>query len=231
MRAHKGFTMVEVLTTVAIVGIVAALAIPRMRAATRNSSVSSMTFELRLWLEGLRKRAIFRQEEVVAVIVDAQSAHDCAVAGGNLCGRWVLLRPAAGFTLNGLDPALQKYPNATVLADELLARGLGFYYPDQVSVGPPPYDTIAPFDGELLGNCTGRACVGIRFRRDGVVEPEWPNGAPGGAKTGMAFVLGSELTGRNSTDETPGREHPAADKRAVIVTFPTGIVRTHSVGR
>src|SRR5512133_639207 len=57
IRANRGFTLLEMVTTIAIVAILAALAVPLMRAARGNATVQSTGFELKVRLEGMRARA------------------------------------------------------------------------------------------------------------------------------------------------------------------------------
>jgi prepilin-type N-terminal cleavage/methylation domain-containing protein len=216
----RGFTLVEVAVAVAILLILGAAAFSTMRAAKRNASVSSAAFELQVWLDGLRTRAMRDQRDLVALVVDVGSPA-CATGHDPSCGRFVLLQPAAGFTVNGTNPGARAYLGATVLDDEQLPRGVRFHFTALPSVGPAPYDAIRPFEADVLGNCAGRRCVGMRFRGDGSVEPEWPTGVAGAPKTGMALVLGSDLTGNVG----------GTDQRSVIVTFPSGIVKTFSVAR
>jgi prepilin-type N-terminal cleavage/methylation domain-containing protein len=217
----RGFTLLEVAVVVVIVSVLAAAAFSTMRSASRNASVSSAAFELTVWLDGLRAVAMRDQRDLVAVVVDAAAGGACASGDDRSCGRFALLQPAPGFTLNGTNPGARAYPSATVIDDEQLARGLRFHFTALTSVGPPPYDGIRPFEADVLGTCAGRRCVAIRFRGDGSVGPEWPTGAPGPTKAGMALVLGSDLTGNTA----------GADQRSVLVTFPSGIVKTFSVSR
>jgi prepilin-type N-terminal cleavage/methylation domain-containing protein len=223
MRA-RGFTLVEMAVVVAIAAVLAAAAIPIMRAARRNASVQSAAFELRIRLEGLRARAMRDQGELVAVVVDVpdNDPEPCATGTGAACGRYYLLRPQPGFVLNAFDPDLPPIANAELLEVEELGKGLKFYRPDvERRPAPRPFEAISAFDPELVGVCGRRSCVGIRFRGDGEVSPEYPTGVAGAAKLGVSFVLGSDVDA-----ETPG-----SDQRGLVVTFPAGLVRAYSLSR
>jgi prepilin-type N-terminal cleavage/methylation domain-containing protein len=127
MRAHRGFTLLEVMTVVAIVGVVAAMAVPRLRAARRNASVASTGFELALWLEGLKNRAIRDQQDVVAILVDvpANDPMACARGADDFCGSTYLVRAPPGFALSGFNPERMDLKGATYIDDRQLPAGSG----------------------------------------------------------------------------------------------------------
>lgn len=211
----------EMMVVVAIAAVLAAAAIPIMRAARRNASVQSAAFELRIRLDGLRARAMRDQGELLAVVVDVpdNDPEPCATGSGASCGAFYLLRPQPGFVLNAFDPDLP-IANAQVLEREQLGKGLKFYRPDdERRPAPRPFDAISAFDPELVGLCGRRKCVGIRYRGDGEVSAEPPTGVAGAAKLGVSLVLGSDVDA-----ETRG-----SDQRGLVVTFPAGLVRAYSL--
>jgi prepilin-type N-terminal cleavage/methylation domain-containing protein len=210
MRAHRGFTLIEMMVVVVIIAVMAAMAVSGLRAAKRNASVQSAAFELALRFGGLRTRALRDQRDLVAILLDAEDVQACAHGDSSKCGMFRLIRTDAGFALNGF-PLLV----AAELDRETLPFGIRFHRAADGRAAPRPYNAIRMFDPELVGNCGGRDCIGIRFSGDGTVSPEYPAGVPGNPKLGVAFALGSELTA-----ETTG-----TDQRGIVVTFPAGIVK------
>jgi prepilin-type N-terminal cleavage/methylation domain-containing protein len=229
MRA-KGFTLLEVMVVVAIAAIVAAIAVPTLRSARRNANVSSIAFELVVWLEGLRSRAIRDQDDLVALVVDVPDNDPIPCARGRdaRCGAYYLIRPAGPtFALANFDPA--NITTHSYLWDRQLPRGVRFHRHADGVASPPPYSAIRVFDPLLVGACAGgRSCVGIRFRANGDVEPIWPTGVPGASRPGLAFALGSELSPEASGAPGP-MSHAASHQQAIAITFPAGIVKTYGV--
>jgi type IV fimbrial biogenesis protein FimT len=64
-RAAAGFTLMEFLTTLAVVGIVAALAVPNMRPFIQNNRLTSASNDLLRSFQLARTEAIKRQQNVV----------------------------------------------------------------------------------------------------------------------------------------------------------------------
>lgn len=215
--------MLEAMVVVVIVGIVAAMAIPTVRAARRNATLSGKSFEVALWLDGLRTRALRDQRDLVAVIVDVpgNDPAPCARGDDRSCGRYVLVRRLPGFRLDAFDPSTPAgFANAELVDSEDLGRGVRFYRRADGFAAPRPFTAIAAFDPELVADCGGRACVGIRFGSDGTVAPEYPTGS-GNPKVGVAIALAGDQDA----------ETFAADHRGFVVSFPTGIVKSFPVPR
>jgi len=73
IRSSAGFTAVELLTTLVIVGVLLALAAPGMRQLTLNQGVKSAAFDLFSALEYARSEAIKRPSETVTLKAGAST--------------------------------------------------------------------------------------------------------------------------------------------------------------
>ena len=72
-RFARGFTLVELVTTVALIGVLLALAAPGLRTLTLNQGVKSAAFDLFAALEYARSEAIKRPSETVTLKSGATS--------------------------------------------------------------------------------------------------------------------------------------------------------------
>jgi prepilin-type N-terminal cleavage/methylation domain-containing protein len=226
MRSERGFTILEVAVTVAIIGVVAAMAIPIVTAARRNASVASTAWDLALYLKGPRATALTRQQDLVLVLVDAQGndARTCGVLSRARCVRRFLFAPLPAWSFATFDPGS---PSANVdetagaiFEQETLPRGIRFHLPaiDRTPL-PAPFDTVKVLDSGLTRTCAAEArCIAIRFSADGEVTAEPPTAAPV-TSAGIAIGLGSDLV----------VEHAGAEQRSVLVSFPSGIVRSYGL--
>ncbi len=207
--------------TVALIGIVAAMAIPIVTAARRNATVGSAAWDLAVYLKGRRARALTEQRDLVFVLVDAQGndARGCGALAPASCVRRFLLAPQAAWTFAAFDPTSPS-TNADIVDQDSLPRGICFYLPAIGRTGPVPFDTARVLDTALTRGCgaDGALCLAFRFSADGEVRAESPTSDPV-SSLGVAIGLGSDLVG----------EHAAADVRSVLVAFPSGIVRSYSL--
>jgi prepilin-type N-terminal cleavage/methylation domain-containing protein len=227
MRSERGFTILEVAVTVAIIGVVAAMAIPIVTAARRNASVASTAWDLALYLKGPRAKALTEQKDLVFVLVDAQGndARACGALSRARCVRRFLFAPLPTWSFATFDPAS---PSANVdetpgviFEQDTLPRGIRFYLPavDRTAL-PTPFDTVKVLDSGLTRACgpDGARCLALRFSADGQVTAEPPTSAPV-TSAGVAIGLGSDLVA----------EHAGADLRSILVSFPSGIVRSYGL--
>ncbi len=92
----SGFTVVELVTTILIVGVLAAVAVPGFRSLRINSQISAMAGDMSVSLNQARSLAISTRTPVYLMRGPGTSATDVAV-GDDWEGGWRLLQ--------GADPA------------------------------------------------------------------------------------------------------------------------------
>ncbi len=217
MRSERGFTLIELAVTVALIGIVSAMAVGLMTGARRNASVVSTAWELAMRLKSLRARALGDQRELVFVAVDAQGndADGCSAAAPARCARWFLLAPQSAWTFAAFNPATPA-ANADLVDQALLPRGIRLYLPAVGRSGPAPFDSARVLDTTLTRACgaDGALCVAVRYSRDGEVRAEPPT-----STAVAALGVGLPFAG----------QHAGTDMRALLVGFPSGIVRSYAL--
>ena len=94
MTRSRGFTLIELMLVVALVGILAVIAIPTIRAGRRNATVAAVATGLQFRLEQLQFTALSEQQEHVLVVVDVpgNDAGQCGSIFSSGCGRVFDLR-------------------------------------------------------------------------------------------------------------------------------------------
>jgi type IV fimbrial biogenesis protein FimT len=123
---ERGFTLMEVLTVIAIVAIMATIAVPAMGDYVRNARVRGAGQELRAALVRGRSEAINRNTQVRIVPVDAdwrngwimQTTGGAAIEDASAPLRSVITTPAPAATVVfGIDGRVRSGAQTIVLSD------------------------------------------------------------------------------------------------------------------
>jgi prepilin-type N-terminal cleavage/methylation domain-containing protein len=215
MHRARGFTLIEMVIVLAIVGILAAAAAVTIRYGTRNANLSSATYDFVMRLGGLRATAMSEGKDYLVVFADAPSSDGsrCGLFANDQCARYfVLANPAAAWTLASFNPA-SPAANAEIVRTETFPKGVHLDL-GATFTAPAPFSALTVHDSDLKVACgSSQTCFALRFTRLGSVEPEYA-GTTKPAKVGFGFVLGTDLSGGGG------------DRRGVAVAFPSGIVKT-----
>ena len=215
MRANRGFTLLEVMLVVVIMGVVAALVIWQGRSARQAAGLAGGAYDLALRIGTLKARAMADGREYLLVVTDTANPAGCKERE-ILCGRVLTFRNPTAFAVAGFNPD-PPFAGVDFFDDggpRYLPRNSQF---DLASTWrpPAPFDAVTAFDGTILATCAGgQRCFALRFRPDGEVRPELLGGAPA-TPPGFAFVL-------RPFDAPSG----AAERRGIFVSFTAGIVKT-----
>lgn len=217
MRRARGFTLLELAITVAVIAIVAAAGYAIVRNARRNASVGAAAYEATMRLQGLRARALSDGVDLDAVFLDAKDndASGCGLLASVDCTQLVVLSGADAMTFPIAQLAGGTITGATLVDRLTFGNGIRFARMADGRNPSAPFDTVTMFDASLTRTAAGRAWFAVRFTARGEVRPVVYGETPPAGKAGYAFVLGNALS-----------DTAAGERKGVLVGFPAGIVRS-----
>lgn len=91
MRANAGFTLMELMVTLAVAGVLATIAVPNMRTFIQNNRLSGASNDLLRSYEIARSEAIKRQQTVVVCASTDPTSDTPACSYGNFNG-WIVFQ-------------------------------------------------------------------------------------------------------------------------------------------
>jgi prepilin-type N-terminal cleavage/methylation domain-containing protein len=214
---YRGFTLVEVAVTIAIIAIVVALAYPTLARTRPRAQLSGAASELQALMYRSRQEALARGRDVVVIFYPG---------AGTATGTGLVLAiadDAGGFAAGAAPPgALDYCTTSPALAPEALARielprDLTLSAPARAQAFPFPY-SLVPAPAAGCSFCTGVEPGGgprgaVRFDSRGRASFFANCGAPSALPNGGSVAL-SSATLQGSR---------------VLAVLPTGSVRTFSV--
>lgn len=157
-KAVTGFTLLELMTTVAVVGVLAAVAIPNMRDFIRNNRLTAAANDMLHSTQTARSEAIKRQLNVVVCASDAPLADPPECSYGAFHG-WVVFQDTDGdWTFDAGEPVVERHElvdsSVTVLNDN---DGIISYSPSGFA---NPAGAKTPSHNVVICDVRGNASVG-----------------------------------------------------------------------
>ncbi len=215
MRRSRGFTLIEMAVVIGIIAVLAAVAVGVMRAAQRNATLGSATFEFVQRLRGLRFTAMRDNQDYVFVFANSVSADasDCRF-GNDRCARWWILKAPPSWGIAGFNPSSLTSGGAEYVDTGAMPRGV-YLDAGRAFTAPAPFTGATLADTNLTTTCASRACFAIRFAGNGEVLPVRVVPTSTTSIVGYAFAFSSTLA----------NETRAAESRVVLVSFPAGLVK------
>ena len=102
MKKHSGFTLLELMVTVAIAGIVMAFAVPALETFVKNDRLTTQINSLVSHLSYARNEAVTRSQQVGLCASDDSSSATPSCSGNDWADGWILfvdLDGDSGFTV------------------------------------------------------------------------------------------------------------------------------------
>ena len=172
MNKQKGFSLIELLIVVVVIGVIAAIAIPNLLASRRSANEANSISALR-------------------TIHGAQNTYATSHGNGEYAG-----------TVAGLDGVGLTTLGSVNLVDSVLASGTKSGYVYETGTTAKSATTAATFCTRAAPvawsgvNATGTRCFGIAT--NGVVMTNIANGVASGSNCGCSIGGGGEFVDRSS---------------------------------
>jgi type IV fimbrial biogenesis protein FimT len=191
-RTSAGFTLAELMVTLAIAGVLTAVAVPNMRVFIQNNRLSGASNDLLRSFQLARSEAIKRQEDVVVCASDDPTADDPVCSYGDFKG-WVVFEDENNnWQFDDKDVVIERHG---LLDTAILVRadndGIESFAPSGFANPPNPLAPKAPTRNVVI--CDERGIV-----------------AAAGVSKGRALLITS--TGRVRITKEPAEVSDAANK-------------------
>lgn len=129
---YKGFTLIELMVTIAVLGILLALAAPSFQSTIRNNRIAAISNDLISALNLARSEAVKRGRQVTVCKVanPSATAPACSTSGNWAAGWQVFVDEGTVGTVDGTDARIKigqpSNANVTITADASLTNYVSY---------------------------------------------------------------------------------------------------------